>query len=77
MGTLDALMRRYTTLIVTHRLTTIHHVDRIYVLDRGQVVESGTGKELLALNGAYAKLWNAAQHERGAGHRPAPTATEG
>jgi ATP-binding cassette subfamily B protein len=65
MGTLDALMRRYTTLIVTHRLTTIHHVDCIHVLERGQVVESGTGEELLARNGAYAKLWRAAQHERG------------
>ena len=64
MGTLDALMRRYTTLIVTHRLTTIHHVDRIHVLEQGQVVESGTGEELLALNGAYAKLWHAAQHDR-------------
>jgi len=64
MGTLDALMRRYTTLIVTHRLSTIHHVDRIYMLERGQVVEQGTGEELLALNGAYAKLWYSAQHER-------------
>jgi ATP-binding cassette subfamily B protein/subfamily B ATP-binding cassette protein MsbA len=64
MGTLDALMRRYTTLIVTHRLTTIHHVDHIYVLEHGQVVEHGTGEELLAHNGAYAKLWRSAQHER-------------
>ena len=64
MGTLDALMRRYTTLIVTHRLATIHHVDRIYVLEQGRVVESGTGKELLALGGAYAKLWHSAQNER-------------
>jgi ATP-binding cassette subfamily B protein/subfamily B ATP-binding cassette protein MsbA len=66
MDTLDALMRRYTTLIVTHRLATIHHVDRIYVLEHGRVVESGTGRELLALGGAYAKLWHSAQSERGA-----------
>jgi ATP-binding cassette subfamily B protein len=65
MGTLDALMRRYTTLIVTHRLSTIHHVDRIYVLEQGRVIEQGTGVELLQRNGAYAKLWNAAKHERG------------
>jgi ATP-binding cassette subfamily B protein/subfamily B ATP-binding cassette protein MsbA len=73
MGTLDALMRRYTTLIVTHRLSTIHHVDRIHVMERGRVVESGTGAELLAREGVYAKLWRAAQHERTAG--PAATVT--
>jgi ATP-binding cassette subfamily B protein len=66
MGTLDALMRKYTTLIVTHRLSTIHHVDRIYVLEQGRVVESGTGQELLEHGGAYAKLWHSAQTERGA-----------
>jgi len=64
MGTLDALMRRYTTLIVTHRLSTIHHVDRIYVLEQGGVIEQGTGAELLQLGGAYAKLWHATKQER-------------
>jgi ATP-binding cassette subfamily B protein len=64
MGTLNALMRRYTTLIVTHRLSTIHHVDCIHVMDQGRVVESGKGEELLARNGAYARLWNAATHSR-------------
>jgi ATP-binding cassette subfamily B protein/subfamily B ATP-binding cassette protein MsbA len=58
METLKVLMRRYTTLIVTHRLATIHHVDCIHVLENGQVVESGTGPELLARKGVYARLWN-------------------
>ena len=64
METLHELMRRFTTLIVTHRLGTIHHVDCIYVLENGMVVESGTGPELLARNGAYARLWNSVNQER-------------
>jgi ABC-type multidrug transport system fused ATPase/permease subunit len=60
METIKALMRRQTTLIVTHRLATIHHVDRIYVLEQGRVAESGTGPELLERGGLYARLWKAA-----------------
>ena len=66
MGTLHSLMKRYTTLIVTHRLSTIHHVDCIHVLEEGRVVESGTGPELLARNGVYARLWNASTKETAA-----------
>jgi len=66
MGTLHSLMQKYTTLIVTHRLATIHHVDCIHVLENGRVVESGTGPELLARGGAYARLWNSAMKETAA-----------
>jgi ATP-binding cassette subfamily B protein/subfamily B ATP-binding cassette protein MsbA len=63
MDTVRALMRQQTTLIVTHRLATIHHVDCIHVLEGGRVVESGPGPELLARGGAYARLWNASVKE--------------
>lgn len=57
MDTIKELMRGRTTLIATHRLATIHDVDRIVVVERGRVVEQGTGAELLARGGVYAKLF--------------------
>ena len=57
METIKELMQGRTTLIVTHRLATIHRVDRIVVLDQGRIVEQGRGPELVAKGGAYAKLY--------------------
>src|SRR5881409_2448586 len=57
MDTIKELMRGRTTLIATHRLATIHNVDRIVVVERGRIVEQGTGAELLARGGVYAKLF--------------------
>src|SRR3989440_9747708 len=57
METIKELMRGRTTLIATHRLATIHDVDRIVVVERGRIVEQGTGAELLARGGVYAKLF--------------------
>ncbi len=67
METLRALMQRQTTLIVTHRLATIHHADVIHVMERGRIVESGTGSELLTRGGAYAKLWEAGKNKTSSG----------
>jgi len=57
MGTIEELMKGRTTLIVTHRLATIHGVSRILVLEHGRIAEQGTGPDLVAMGGVYAKLY--------------------
>ena len=54
-----------TVLIITHRLASVRHADRIYVLAHGSVVEEGTHGELMALGGQYAELYTlqASQYE--------------
>jgi ATP-binding cassette subfamily B protein len=56
-SSLRSLAADRTVLIITHRLASVRHADRIYVLARGQVIESGTHAELLALAGQYAELY--------------------
>ncbi|MDQ6808512.1 MAG: ABC transporter ATP-binding protein/permease [Verrucomicrobiota bacterium] len=67
METIRELIRGRTTLIVTHRLATIHRVDRIVVMEHGRIAEHGTGAELVARGGVYAKLY-------ASGNYPEPTA---
>jgi len=54
--TIDELVGTRTAVVVAHRLSTIAHADRIYVLDQGQVVESGTHADLQKADGLYASL---------------------
>ncbi len=59
---LELLMKNKTVIAIAHRLSTIAKMDRLVVLDHGQIVESGAHQELITKNGLYARLW---QHQAG------------
>lgn len=54
---LDEIMKNKTSLVVAHRLSTVAKLDRIIVMEDGEIVEDGNHNELIAKNGVYAKLW--------------------
>ncbi len=54
----DKLSSGKTSFIIAHRLSTIQNADLILVMDKGNIIESGTHQQLLALNGAYTHLYN-------------------
>jgi len=58
LSQLTGLMAGRTTLLISHRVSTIQNADEIVVLHGGEIVERGTHAELLAMNGAYTELYN-------------------
>lgn len=61
---LDILKQDRTVIVIAHRLSTVRNADIIYVLENGNVVESGNHESLLEVNGVYAKLWSVQTGEK-------------
>ena len=61
---LREFMRRRTTFVVSHRVSTVMGADRIVVLDEGRVAESGTAEDLLAADGPFARMHRQQQIEK-------------
>lgn len=50
-------LKKHLTILIAHRLSTIMHADRIFVLERGEIIESGKHEELLKVRGLYFAMW--------------------
>ncbi len=56
--TLEECIQNVTTIIIAHRLSTIKKCDKIFVMDKGKIIEQGSHSELLSMKGHYFKLWS-------------------
>ena len=63
IGNLYEYLENRTAIIITHRIFSLFHFDKIVVIEDGQIVEKGTHEELLNMNGFYTELYNRQQHQ--------------
>ena len=56
-NTINTFSKGMTTIIIAHRLSTIKRCDKIFVMDKGEIIEQGSHQELMAQKGRYHKLW--------------------
>ena len=64
LASLREIAKNHTTLVIAHRLSTIVDSDEILVMDKGEVIESGTHQSLLERQGRYAEMWRIQQKEK-------------
>ena len=57
LNTLEQLRGKKTIILISHKLSFMHNVDKIFVVDSGKIIEQGQHKNLVALDGVYKKLW--------------------
>ena len=58
LNSMNTISKDISSLVIAHRLSTIKDAYNIYVLDNGEIIESGTHKHLLSLKGLYSQMWN-------------------
>ena len=63
LSALREIAQGHTSLVIAHRLSTIVDADKIVVMDKGQIIEQGSHQQLLALDGAYKRLWQTQQKQ--------------
>ena len=63
IGNLYRYLENRTAIIITHRIFSLFHFDKIVVIEDGQIVEQGTHEQLMGLNGYYTELYNRQQQQ--------------